>query len=277
MKILAILLSPPVPATAGHRVRNRSLLEALALEGHEVTVIAFASREEIASPAAEFAGLCREFHLLPSPESSAAGRLCAAFGTKPYGAIRLRVPAMRSLVREHLAKESLTPSSVTICTWRAIFPKAIACRLCSTSTTSLAASCANSPAGERNPLKKWYAALEARKIERLEAVACASAQAVAVCSARDGELLRELSPTARLFVAANVVDTGKYLPAGCGASGSVLFVGAMDWLPNQDGAEFLLCEILPHLRKLAPNAQGHPRRAQSFQGNVAALCRSSRA
>ncbi len=43
--------------------------------------------------------------------------------------------------------------------------------------------------GERNPLKKWYAVLEARKIERLEAVACASAQAVAVCSARDGELL----------------------------------------------------------------------------------------
>ncbi len=77
MKILAILLSPPVPSTAGHRVRNRSLLEALAQEGHEVTVIAFASTEEIASPAGEFAGLCREFHLLPSPGSSLAGRLFA--------------------------------------------------------------------------------------------------------------------------------------------------------------------------------------------------------
>jgi glycosyltransferase involved in cell wall biosynthesis len=110
-------------------------------------------------------------------------------------------------------------------------------------------------AGERNPFKKWYALLEARKIERLEAAACAAAQAVAVCSARDEELLRELSPAARLFVAANVVDTGKYMPAAGGNNGSVLFVGAMDWLPNQDGAEFLLGEILPHLRQLAPNAQ----------------------
>jgi hypothetical protein len=57
MKILAILLSPPVPATAGHRVRNRSLLRALALEGHEVTVLAFASAEEIAAPSREMRGL----------------------------------------------------------------------------------------------------------------------------------------------------------------------------------------------------------------------------
>jgi glycosyltransferase involved in cell wall biosynthesis len=255
MKILAILLSPPVPATAGHRVRNRSLLEALALEGHEVTVIAFASREEIASPAPEFAGLCREFHLLPSPPSSAAGRLCAAFGTKPYGALRLTAPAMRKLVREHLAEGKFEAILCDDLYMAGNIPDGnrvpvvlnkhdITCRIVR-----------QFAAGERNPFKKWYALLEARKIERLEAAACAAAQAVAVCSARDEELLRELSPPARLFVAANVVDTGKYMPAAGGNNGSVLFVGAMDWLPNQDGAEFLLGEILPHLRQLAPNAQ----------------------
>src|SRR5664279_1279419 len=106
MKILAILLSPPVPATAGHRVRNRSLLHALALEGHEVTVAAFAEPEEIASPKREFVGLCHEFQLLPLPESSVAGRLRAVFGTTPYGAIRLTPPAMRTLVREYLAKDA---------------------------------------------------------------------------------------------------------------------------------------------------------------------------
>jgi glycosyltransferase involved in cell wall biosynthesis len=109
--------------------------------------------------------------------------------------------------------------------------------------------------GEHNPFKRWYAALEARKIERLEAAVCASAQAVAVCSVRDGELLRELSPAAHLFVAANVVDTEKFAPAGYGDGGAVLFVGAMDWLPNQDGTEFLIREILPHLRELVPSAR----------------------
>ena len=80
MKILAVLLSPPVPATAGHRVRNRSLLRALALEGHEVTVIAFASPQEIAEPSREFRGLCHEYHLLPAPEGSSLRRLLAVLG-----------------------------------------------------------------------------------------------------------------------------------------------------------------------------------------------------
>ncbi len=110
-------------------------------------------------------------------------------------------------------------------------------------------------AGERNPMKKCYAALEAMKIERLESAACTAAQAVAVCSVRDGELLRELSPAARVFVASNVVDVEKYSRSCRGEGGEVLFVGAMDWLPNQDGAEFLVYEIFPYLRQLVPTAQ----------------------
>ncbi len=255
MRILAILLSPPVPATAGHRVRNRSLLRALALEGHQVTVIAFASPEEIASPNREFFGLCREFHLLPSPESSVAGRLRAVFGTKPYGALRLTSPAMQRLVREHLAKGQFDAILCDDFYLAGNIPEGnplpvvlnkhdITCRIMRQYASR-----------ERNPLKKCYAALEAMKIERLEAAACASAQAVAVCSERDGELLQELSPTARLCVVPNVVDADKYVPSTKGAGNAVVFVGAMDWLPNQDGAEFLVHQIFPYLRQLVPTAQ----------------------
>ena len=110
-------------------------------------------------------------------------------------------------------------------------------------------------AGERNPLKKGYAALEALKIEHLESKVCASAQAVAVCSAQDGDVLRGLSPKAKMAVVPNVVDVEKYKPSHRTEGGAVLFVGAMDWLPNQDGVEFLVYEILPYLRWLAPTAQ----------------------
>jgi glycosyltransferase involved in cell wall biosynthesis len=110
-------------------------------------------------------------------------------------------------------------------------------------------------ASERNPLKKLYAALEAMKIERLEAEACNQAKAVAVCSCCDGEVLSEIAPNVRRFVVPNVVDVEKYAPSIVGDGRTVLFVGAMDWLPNQDGAEFLVFEILPRLRQLVPSVR----------------------
>jgi len=255
MRILAILLSPPFPATAGHRIRNGSLLRALKLEGHAVTMVAFASPEEIAVPARELAGLCSEFHLVPCPESSSLDRLRAVFGRKPYGAVRLATPAMQSLVREHLAKNEYDVMLCDDVYMAGNIPENnrlpvvlnkhdITCRIMRQFAV-----------GERNPLKRLYALLEAAKIQRLEAALCASAQAVAVCSARDAELLRELSPAAKLFVVPNVMDIDKYAPATQGDRHSVLFVGAMDWLPNQDGVEFLVHDIFPLVRRLVPTAQ----------------------
>jgi glycosyltransferase involved in cell wall biosynthesis len=231
------------------------LLRALALEGHEVTVLAFASPEEIAAPSREFAGLCREFHLVPAPESSFLGRLRATFGSKPYGALRLAAPAMQSLVREHLAKGGFDAILCDDFYMAGNIPGRnrvpvvlnkhdITCRIVRQFASSA-----------RNPFKERYAALEAGKIQRLEAAICNSAQAVAVCSARDGELLLELSPSARLFVAPNVVDVERYTPSVSGDGRTVLFVGAMDWLPNQDGAEFLVRDILPPLRRLVPTVR----------------------
>jgi glycosyltransferase involved in cell wall biosynthesis len=255
MKILAILLSPPVPATAGHRVRNRSLLKALALEGHDVTVVAYASSEEVASPARELGKLCSEFHLLPTPENRLLDRARAFFGPRPYGALRLTTLAMRSLVQEQLAAHDFDAILCDDIYLAGNIPDSnrvpvllnkhdITCRI----VRQFAAAA-------HNPLKKLYAALEAHKIQRLEATACASVHSVAVCSSRDLDLLRELSPTARLFVVSNVIDVDKYSPRSLGDGQTVLFVGAMDWLPNQDGAEFLVCDILPRLRQLAPTAR----------------------
>jgi glycosyltransferase involved in cell wall biosynthesis len=254
MKILAVLLSPPVPATAGHRVRNRSLLRALALEGHEVTVIAFASPQEIAEPSREFRGLCHEYHLLPAREGSSMRRLLAVLGPKPYGAVRLTVPAMRELVCEQLAKTAYDVILCDDCYMAGNIPEGnrvpvvlnkhdITCRIVRQFASA-----------ERNPLKKLYAMLEAKKIERLEAAACDMAEAVAVCSTCDGDVLREIS-LVRQFVVPNVVDVEKYAPAGGGDGRTVLFVGAMDWLPNQDGADFLVFDVLPRLRQLVPKVR----------------------
>ena len=254
MKILAILLSPPVPSTAGHRLRNLSLLNALALEGHDVTMLAYASAEEIAAPAAELSKLCRNFYFVPNPDSSTRDRLVAAFGRKPYGAMRLTTPEMQKLVAAQLTHHKF---DAILCDDIYMAGNIPASSLVPVLLNKHDVTCRivrQFARFERNLLKKLYALLEARKIQSLEARVCSSAHSVAVCSAQDLQDLREISPSARMWIVPNVIDVDKYAPAPPAQDHTVLFVGAMDWLPNRDGAEFLVYDVMPRLRQLVPTA-----------------------
>jgi glycosyltransferase involved in cell wall biosynthesis len=55
-------------------------------------------------------------------------------------------------------------------------------------------------------------------------------------------------------VVPNCVDTESYQPVEDDDGTTVLFIGAMDWLPNRDALDFLRLRILPQLLALAPAA-----------------------
>jgi glycosyltransferase involved in cell wall biosynthesis len=102
---------------------------------------------------------------------------------------------------------------------------------------------------EQNPLKKAYARLEYHRIFRSELEGCSSVTRVLVCSEHDKEVLARLGIRTPISVVPNVVNVDSYQPQTTGGSGTLLFVGAMDWLPNRDGVEYFLTEILPLVRK----------------------------
>ena len=255
MKILAVLLSPPVPTTAGHRVRNHSILRALAQEGHEVTVASFADADEITNPAREWGGLCRAHHLVPAPLGSALGRVRALPDPRPYGAVRLTVPAMQQMVQHLLAAENFDLILCDDCYMAGNLPPNPGIPVVMNKHDITCNIVRQFAGASPNPLKRFYASMEAHKIERLEVEACRRAQAVAVCSVDDARALTDLAGGLRHFVVPNVVDADKYTPHPVGDGHSVVFVGAMDWLPNQDGADFLVFDILPRLRQLVPGAR----------------------
>ena len=217
-------------------------------------MLAYASAKEIAAPAAELHKFCRDFHFVPNPASSTRDRLFAAFASKPYGALRLVTPELQKLVAAQLASHGFDAILCDDIYMAGNIPASshipvllnkhdITCRIVRQFARS-----------EHNVLKKLYALLEARKIQALEASVCSSAHSVAVCSAQDQEALREISPSARMWIVPNVIDVDNYAPPALTKDHTVLFVGAMDWLPNQDGAEFLVYDIMPRLRQLVPTA-----------------------
>src|SRR5580704_2838623 len=101
MRILFHSLALPYPATNGYKMRTWSLLQALAAEGHEITLVCFATSQEAAEDIRPLSAVCRSVEIVPQAVSSMSsrrnfqGRLRALTGRLPYGVARFRSETMR--------------------------------------------------------------------------------------------------------------------------------------------------------------------------------------
>ncbi len=98
--------------------------------------------------------------------------------------------------------------------------------------------------------KRWYARHTAVKLERVEKHNLQTAFGHIVCSGREREQLLGIVPSARIAVVENGVDVGYFAREGGWAEPGrrIVFVGAMDYFPNVDAAEFFANRIWPGVR-----------------------------
>ena len=253
-RILFIGIAPPVPTNSGQRMRTRVLLEALKEEGHEVTLVSFADPTDLQHSHAGIQQLCQESELVPSPANGMAGneywrRFVGLFSRRPYGAQRMRSRPMLTAVKAALARKSF---DLVICAdiyMLANIPSDLKIPVLLNKDDLTFVIVDQFSRSEQNPLKKAYARLEYHRIFRSELEGCSSVTRVLVCSEHDKEVLARLGIRTPISVVPNVVNVDSYQPQTTGGSGTLLFVGAMDWLPNRDGVEYFLTEILPLVRK----------------------------
>jgi polysaccharide biosynthesis protein PslH len=109
-------------------------------------------------------------------------------------------------------------------------------------------------ANEPNPLKRLYYLQEGKRLQRYEAGVAASFAAHITCSDLDSERLRAIAPHANVATIPNGVDIEYFRPAPVvGARRSLIFVGSLNWYPNVAAVRFLLSQIWPALKSLAPD------------------------
>src|SRR5688500_4085978 len=100
----------PAPPDNGHRLRTWLMLRALAAEGHELTLLAFAAKSELGADTAALRALCREVEVVPltagslTSRSGYAGRLRALIAGAAYAARRYRSAEMARSVGARLAR-----------------------------------------------------------------------------------------------------------------------------------------------------------------------------
>jgi glycosyltransferase involved in cell wall biosynthesis len=100
--------------------------------------------------------------------------------------------------------------------------------------------------------------LESRLVARAEARACTLADTVAAISEVDAVALRELAPAARITVLPAAYPAQRSaIKTRLEGSPPFLAFGSFDWHANRDGALWLLREVWPRIRALAPAAALH--------------------
>jgi len=104
-----------------------------------------------------------------------------------------------------------------------------------------------------DPLRKFYFGLQANRMFAFERHVCTQAGHIIAVSREDAETMRQLFGATRISHVPTGVDTERFVPPPASpAVADLVFIGAMDWMPNMDGIRYFVREILPLVRRRRP-------------------------
>jgi glycosyltransferase involved in cell wall biosynthesis len=258
----------PFPATSGKRIRTYNLLARLA-ERHRVTVLCHRNpdaAEDVAGRDA-FRNLGIDTIVVERtvPGKSGPGFYARLAGNLlsplPYSVATHSSPALAEEVRKFATRHRV---DVWHCEWTPyaqVLRDAFGSRLASTRWSVMAHN-VESLIWERyveteaNPMKRWYIRRQLQKFEAFEKWAYSSASVAMAVSDEDAALMQERFGVPEVMVVENGVDTEFFKPQRDvdRDPARLLFLGSLDWRPNQDAVSLLLEKILPAIRKTIPNA-----------------------
>ena len=104
--------------------------------------------------------------------------------------------------------------------------------------------------------RSWLYRAEARRLQRCEAEIARWVHSCVLATPPEEALLKSFAPWARTMVIPNGIDLEYFQPLEPDRSPrSVIFTGAMNYLPNIDAVKFFCDEILPAVRRTIPETK----------------------
>ena len=258
MKILFLSPTVPFPLTDGGRIRVFNLLKQIA-EKSDVTLLALETQPTDAEGVAELQQLGIQVHLVPNaptlPRVSFGTLVNAFFKRQPITVARYDLPTYRQKFRELVATENfdlvhyemfhtaqfrtetelpsvLSQQNVDSAIWR---------RLCGETA---------------NPFYKFAYWTQQLAFQRYERVLSPKFDAVTCTSDIDAAVFQRHCAADTIEIIPNGVDVTHYQPDFTSeAPAHLIYIGSMDWYPNEDAVAFFADEVLPSIQGKVPDVQ----------------------
>lgn len=106
----------------------------------------------------------------------------------------------------------------------------------------------------RGVLKRALLHIEWRKMRRIEARTCRRVRLTVAVSPQDRDMLAALAPASDVCAVPTGVDINYFANSDIAeVHDRIVFVGSMDWHPNEDAVLHFIDDILPEIRLLRPS------------------------
>ncbi len=255
MKILWVTPNFLHPTTKGGQIRTLGILRCLS-RTHEIHYVAF---EDPANPegparAGEYSFRSYPFRHAVTDKRSlrfAAELAAGVVAPLPLAIRRFRSAGLETFLRELMERESFDRIVVDFLVMAASFPDLGRSFLFQHNVETMIW---RRHAGHaRDPVRKLYLNMQARRMFAFEQAACRSAGHVIAVSPADADLMREMYGAPRISEIPTGVDLDHFSPPEESPELSdLVFLGSMDWMPNVDGVHHFVREVLPLIRQSRP-------------------------
>jgi glycosyltransferase involved in cell wall biosynthesis len=125
-----------------------------------------------------------------------------------------------------------------------------------------------------NPFKQFYLQILAKRLQKFEMGCMNTFDALTFVTKTDALHFKQFGLHQPFHVAPTGIDTERLNPDQTKViSNTILHIGSMDWMPNQEAVEWFIQEVWPSLKKQHPElvfkiaGRNTPTRFFAFQGN----------
>jgi sugar transferase (PEP-CTERM/EpsH1 system associated) len=261
MKILWLNANLLLPLDKGGKLRTWHLMRHLAAR-HELTYLSFCDPGQPPEDHLGMSDVCAHLHTIERtdpPKGTMRFYLDAAkylVDPVPYGVAKYRSGAFRSTLERLLRDIRFDAIVCDFLVPVVNLPERLPCPAILFTHNVEAEIWRRHAENARNPLARFLLAQQWRRMLRFERSALARFDLALAVSDADRETFQRLYPDA-LRIPAHVVQTGVdtayFVPSTAPPRRAhLVFTGSMDWLPNEDGMQYFVREILPRIRQVEP-------------------------
>ncbi len=257
MKILWVKSDLLHPTTRGGQIRTLEILRRLK-DRNTIDYVGFSNdpQGEAVHLSSEYCNRCFTVPQFLPPRASLAFALQAAaglFSPLPLAISRYKSDQMRSRIDELIATNNYDS---VVCDFPTPSPNIRRLENCVLFQHNVETMIWERHAAQaRNAAEKVYMRMQANRMAAFERDVCRKVRHIIAVSDEDASEMTRRFGVSNVSVVPTGVDAARFTPPPEPSpfTADLVFLGSMDWLPNIDGMRWFIRDILPLIRRSAPN------------------------